>query len=265
MPIAPGRRCLVQAVAFLSLAAGAGLLAQAAWAATLDDDLGRNDVRVRSAPFHLVAGVTVEQLALPDRLERLGYRRVRKRPAEPGEYFWGDRIFWIFRRAHRTGGKERRERLFGLRLREGDGVILDVMDEEGASRAAGKTRGLWLEPELIAESLRGDRAVREPVALDELPELAWRTVLAAEDARFFDHIGLDGKALARAALANAKAGEVTQGGSTITQQLVKNRDLTPKQTLGRKASEAVLWGRRSIKRRRGNDAAGSTVNVRSDC
>ena len=45
--------------------------------------------------------------------------------------------------------------------------------------------------------------------------------------------------MARAALANAKKGGVAQGGSTITQQLIKNRDLSPKRSLGRKASEAV--------------------------
>lgn len=240
-PLPTGRRSFrtLRAAAIVALAAGACCLPAPARAEALDDDLGRNDVRVFSAPFHLSAGVTVEQLDLANRLERLGYRRVRQRPGEPGEYFWGKQVFWIYRRAHRSGGKQRPARLFGLRQRENDGVILDVLDEEEVPRPAGKAKGLWLEPELLSESLRGDRAVREPVALADLPESAWRAVLAAEDARFFDHMGLDGKALARAALANAKAGEVTQGGSTITQQLVKNRDLTPKQTLGRKASEAV--------------------------
>jgi membrane peptidoglycan carboxypeptidase len=78
-----------------------------------------------------------------------------------------------------------------------------------------------------------------PIDLDALPEHVWRAVLAAEDHRFFDHSGLDWRGIARAMMANALAGEVTQGGSTITQQLVKMRDLTPQRTLGRKVSEAV--------------------------
>jgi penicillin-binding protein 1B len=208
-------------------------------AGSLDDDLGRNDTRVWSAPFRLDDGGSVEQLDLPQRLEDLGYVRVHQRPTAPGEFFWGHEVFWIYRREHRHAGKRRAARLFGLKLRKRDGGISGVLLPDGTDLELTEARGLWLEPELLAESLAGDRAVREPIDLDELPRHAWRAVLAAEDARFFEHAGLDGKSLARAALANVKAGEVTQGGSTITQQLVKNRDLTPKRTLGRKASEAA--------------------------
>jgi membrane peptidoglycan carboxypeptidase len=200
-------------------------------AGSLDDELGRSDIRIRSAPYHLVSGVTVQEAALPERLEQLGYRRVHHRPELPGRYFWGHETFWIYRNGHRVAGKERPAELLGLRLRKRDGMILGPVDE--------KADGLWLEPLTLAESLEGDRALRRPVDLDDLPEHVWRPVLAAEDARFFDHVGVDGRAMARAMLANAKAGKVTQGGSTITQQLIKNRDLTPKRTLGRKASEAL--------------------------
>jgi penicillin-binding protein 1A len=71
-----------------------------------------------------------------------------------------------------------------------------------------------------------------------IPEVLIEAVLAAEDARFFEHPGYDLKAIARAALANLREGEVVQGGSTITQQYVKNvyfRD--PPKTLRRKARE----------------------------
>jgi penicillin-binding protein 1B len=211
----------------------------AAAAGSLDGELGRNEVRVRSAPFRPAPGATVVDQALPARLERLGYRRVHERPDEPGEYFWGRETFWVYRRAHRWGGRERPALLFGLVQSDADGRITGATLAGGKTRRLEKTKELWLEPELIAESLRGDRAVREPVRLDDLPEHVWRSVLAAEDARFFDHVGLDGRALARAMLANAKAGEVRQGGSTITQQLIKNRDLSARRSLGRKASEAV--------------------------
>ena len=77
----------------------------------------------------------IEALALPERLERLGYRRVHERPAEPGEYFWGRRIFWIYRRAHRWGGRDRPALLFGLLQREEDGTITG--GSSGRRRAAG--------------------------------------------------------------------------------------------------------------------------------
>jgi penicillin-binding protein 1A len=67
-----------------------------------------------------------------------------------------------------------------------------------------------------------------------------KAVVATEDRRFFEHDGVDLRGLARAALANALAGRVVQGGSTITQQLAKNLFLTPERTLARKLKELVL-------------------------
>ena len=64
-------------------------------------------------------------------------------------------------------------------------------------------------------------------------------VVAIEDARFWEHNGVDPRAIARAASTNAAAGEVAEGGSTITQQYVKTALLTPEQTLGRKLEEAT--------------------------
>jgi penicillin-binding protein 1A len=82
---------------------------------------------------------------------------------------------------------------------------------------------------------------RAPVRLKRLPKIAIKSVLAAEDADFFTHPGYDLRAIARAALANLREGEVVQGGSTITQQYVKNtffRD--PPETIERKARELRL-------------------------
>ena len=80
---------------------------------------------------------------------------------------------------------------------------------------------------------------REPARPEDLSELLIDAVVAAEDRRFFEHRGIDGRAVARAALANQRAGSVIQGGSTITQQLAKNRYFPEaEETLERKAAEA---------------------------
>jgi len=210
-----------------------------AFAGGLEEELGRSETRVRSEPYPLLAGRTVAQTALLARLERLGYERVKRRPEAPGRFFYGHEVFWIHRRAHRAHGRRQGEILVGLRLRRSDGMILGGLRADGEPFELDRPGRLWLEPEILSESLDGDRADRRPVDLGALPEHVWRTVLAAEDARFFAHGGVDAKSVARAALANARAGGVVQGGSTITQQLVKNRDLTPKRTVGRKVSEAV--------------------------
>ena len=91
---------------------------------------------------------------------------------------------------------------------------------------------------LLARLFRENRAL---VDLDQISDDLIDAVLAAEDARFYDHEGYDIKAIARAAVANLREGEVTQGGSTITQQYVKNVFfVAPARSLERKARELRL-------------------------
>ena len=87
---------------------------------------------------------------------------------------------------------------------------------------------------------RRGAVVEAPVRASELPVHVVQPFLAIEDRRFYDHLGVDPKGLARAALRNAKAGGVVEGGSTITQQLAKLAFLSPEQTVWRKLQEAVL-------------------------
>ncbi len=97
-----------------------------------------------------------------------------------------------------------------------------------------------LEPSLLASFYGPDGGERRPVAADELPESLVRAVLAAEDATFFSHQGLSLRGTARAAWVNLQQRELAQGGSTLTQQLVKNLFLTHERTFARKAREAFL-------------------------
>jgi penicillin-binding protein 1B len=219
------------------------LLASGCWrlrpaAPPLESRLGRSEVRVFSAPYPLVAGVTVRGAGIPERLARLAYTRVRRRPTAPGEYFWGEHVLWIYRRGHRWGGRDWPPRLVRLDLDSASGTV-EAVASARRWPLAGPMAGAWLEPEVLSEALDGRRAPRLPINLDELPEAVWRPVLAAEDHRFFEHGGVDPRSLGRALLENLRAGGVAQGGSTLTQQLVKNRDLTPSRTLGRKVSEAL--------------------------
>jgi penicillin-binding protein 1A len=81
---------------------------------------------------------------------------------------------------------------------------------------------------------------RRPIALADLPPVLAQAVLAAEDRRFYEHKGVDARGIARAAVRNVEAGSASEGGSTITQQLVKNTLVTPERTLNRKVREAAL-------------------------
>jgi penicillin-binding protein 1A len=79
-----------------------------------------------------------------------------------------------------------------------------------------------------------------PVTVDELPEHVVQAFLAIEDRRFYHHAGIDPRGVVRALWRNARAGEVEQGGSTITQQLAKTAFLQPDRTLRRKVQEAWI-------------------------
>jgi len=97
-----------------------------------------------------------------------------------------------------------------------------------------------LEPPLLASYYGPANEERWPVRLDELPAHVVQAVLAAEDDGFFHHSGLSPKAIVRAAWVDLRGGDLRQGGSTITQQLVKNVYLTRRRSLLRKTKEAVL-------------------------
>jgi penicillin-binding protein 1A len=88
----------------------------------------------------------------------------------------------------------------------------------------------------------GSRGIRhnDSVPLEQFPDHLIKAVLATEDRRFYDHFGIDISGLGRALNANARAGGVVQGGSSITQQLAKNLFLNNERTLERKINEAFL-------------------------
>ncbi|SJZ65654.1 transglycosylase domain-containing protein [Consotaella salsifontis] len=83
----------------------------------------------------------------------------------------------------------------------------------------------------------------QEVPIEEMPDPFIKAVLATEDRRFFEHVGIDFFGLFRAIAVNAQAGGVVQGGSTLTQQLAKNLFLSNERTIDRKIKEAFisLW------------------------
>ena len=97
-----------------------------------------------------------------------------------------------------------------------------------------------LEPEILSNDLSSKGGKREALSYAEIPEVLVHAILAIEDRRFFNHSGVDLRGLARALLRNVGEEHAGQGGSTITQQLVKNTYLSPEKTLRRKYAEAML-------------------------
>jgi penicillin-binding protein 1B len=97
-----------------------------------------------------------------------------------------------------------------------------------------------LAPESLSNDAFTKSGARSPITFKDIPPVLVQAITSIEDRRFFDHYGVDVFGLARALLRNAGDERMGQGGSTITQQLVKNTYLTPERTLRRKYAEAML-------------------------
>jgi penicillin-binding protein 1B len=185
----------------------------------------RRATLVYAAPQPLVAGMNVRRVDLAGTLARLKYHDSQGAPPLPGQ----------FRRL--PGAWE-----INLRGADGAPIRVDVRDDRvtQVSRAGHDIGASALEPEVLTSADDRPGEDHRPVRLADVPLVLINAVLAAEDHRFFEHGGVDARGLLRAAWANVRAGRVLQGGSTITQQLVKNRLVGSRRTFLRKASEAWL-------------------------
>ncbi len=190
--------------------------------------------RVYSDTTLLYPGQSISRDLLEERLTHLGYRPVKHAPRQPG----------------RMRVKQDRIEVFlnGLRLplrnRVGFPVAIGLggksIDSIHDMRTGDKVPILELEPEELWQFFGPEREERRLVSIEQIPMHVRQAVLAAEDARFYQHFGLDLHGIGRAMLANLRSLAVAQGGSTITQQLAKNYFLTPEKTLIRKLREMVI-------------------------
>jgi penicillin-binding protein 1B len=181
-----------------------------------------------AAPRVLQTGQKLSREKLVAALRRAGYLESKASDVWSGSFTVSDSALDI--RPGRASKKEFelvRVTFSGDRIAEllGDGTALD---------------SFTLEPEILSNDLSSKSAKRELLSYDEIPPLMVHAILAIEDRRFFEHSGVDLKGLGRALLRNAVDEQLGQGGSTITQQLVKNTYLSPDKTLQRKYSEAML-------------------------
>ncbi|MEC9407484.1 MAG: penicillin-binding protein 1B [Pseudomonadota bacterium] len=188
--------------------------------------------QIYAAPLELYAGKRLGPQDVVHELGRLGYRS-RNNAQRAGTYsVQGDRIRVASRGFQFWDGAEP-ERLVDIRF--GDGGIRSIQDAGGGSVPI-----MRLDPMLIGSIFPKHGEDRVLVRLDDVPPLLVNTLIAVEDGDFYRHYGIDWTGIARAAWANLQAGGVVQGGSTITQQLIKNFFLSSERTWVRKAKEALM-------------------------
>ena len=191
--------------------------------------------RVFSTPSILYPGLDWKLIDLRGTLARLGFREAGQAGRlEPGEYAWGASRARIHLQAFEHPTRSEPARDVVLRL---DGSLIQEIRELPSGRELG---AVLLEPEPIGAFYGPSREQRELVKLEQLPPHLVGAILAVEDQRFEEHRGIDPRRIAGALLANLRAGAVRQGGSTVTQQLVKNFFLTPDRTFRRKFQEAAM-------------------------
>ncbi|MFT4823541.1 MAG: penicillin-binding protein 1B [Halioglobus sp.] len=186
---------------------------------------------VYARPLELFVGANLTKSDLAFELESLGYRPVSA-PDEPGQSAQNGNRFDIYAR----GFKFPQELEPRRRVR----VVL-----EGGRVASLSSRGLdldlmRLDPVRIGGIYPSHGEDRLLVRVDDVPESIRLGLLAVEDRDFYEHWGFSVTGIGRALLSNLRSGQVVAGGSTITQQLVKNYYLTPERTLIRKLTEVVM-------------------------
>jgi penicillin-binding protein 1B len=188
--------------------------------------------RVYAEPLELYEGLAISGDALEQELKRLRYRRVSKLTA-PGTYRRNGAQIDISARAVRFADEAQKAQAVRVTLdRQG---VADLRDARGKPLPSFR-----LDPLLIGSIFAEHGEDRIVIAPGDIPALLPKALKVVEDRNFDRHAGLDGRAIARALVTNVRAGEIEQGGSTITQQLVKSYFLDNRRTLTRKAREAVM-------------------------
>lgn len=190
--------------------------------------------RVYAAPTVIYPGVDWQKLDLAGWLSRMGYREQPEAgPLAVGRYRWLPGRLRVHLRGFDHPELPEPHRKVELRLESGR--VREMRDERGRPLDV-----VALEPEPISSFYGTDREQRDLVVLEEVPPELVAAIYSVEDRRFEAHHGVDFVRIAGAMLANLRAGSIRQGGSTLTQQLVKNFFLTPERTLRRKATEAMM-------------------------
>lgn len=192
--------------------------------------------KIYSDSYLLYVGIHLQLDELLEKLRRLGYVEIQGTPTRKGDY----------RVAKSRGVVEVYLHDFDFPGERREGLPVRILIQGSVlARIENLTTGkemfdLELEPELVTGLYERIWQERKVVQLDEVPPLLVQAVLAVEDERFFSHHGLDPIGIMRAMWVNLRSMSFQQGGSTLTQQLMKNFFLSDERTLSRKIPEAIM-------------------------
>ncbi|MFL9810407.1 MAG: penicillin-binding protein 1B [Pseudomonas sp.] len=188
--------------------------------------------KVYARPLELFVGQKLDKNDFLAELDALGYRRERSVSGPGGASVAGNDIELHTRGFQFYEGAEQSQR---LRVRFSGDFVAGLSSANGSALPVAR-----LEPVLIGGLYPAHNEDRILIKLDQVPPYLLETLVAVEDREFFNHFGVSPKSIARAVWVNLTAGQVRQGGSTLTQQLVKNFYLTNERSMTRKITEAMM-------------------------
>ena len=221
-----------------------GLVVLAAWMIYLDGIITQTfdgkkwaiPAKVYARPIELYDGLTLRADTLQSQLKRQGYQPVQ-RISRPGTFSRVGNSFEVYVRGFVFPDGPRDAHKIRLAFSGNKISSLISLDDESSGQNISVLR---LEPQQMGGIYPASNEDRVLVRLAEVPSAISQGLVTVEDRDFYEHWGISLKGIARAMVANVKAGGVVQGGSTLTQQLVKNFYLSNKRTLGRKVEEALM-------------------------
>jgi penicillin-binding protein 1B len=205
--------------------------------ARMHGEMQRVDPRVFARPFEIRRGQSVSARMLVDRLNELGYAN-RAQASQAGEFTVGRDVIVIIPREGVHNGRTVRI-VFGARsAKTKEGTAIDHLEVTGVKA---RPERLTFDAPLITALVTSGREKRRDVPLQLIPQHMVHAVLAIEDRRFYDHVGVDPIGIASAVWEYVSGGKpYLRGGSTLTQQMIKNTFLTQQRSLRRKLLEQFM-------------------------